>query len=603
MFLSGRLLAHKGNFAMRLALGQLVLCVLVSCGGTRSVSETISPNEAGELPLAPVHGKRAQITAIFLDATKARLAGELPKAAQLYEACLKLDPQNAAAMFELSKLYHAGGSPARALELAKAAQRAQPDNIWYRFLLADLYLQADRISDAVAVYRDVLVRWPDRYEVYFQLAGALGYAQKVDEARQVYRDLEARIGSNEEIVMHEFELLANAHRLQEARELLEKASTKHPEQLQYMSMLAEVYDELGLPEKALEQYRKVLVLDPNDSMTRIALAEHYYSTGKLTEAYAELRVAFADPDLDVDAKMQVLLGFYEMTRPNEASGPDQQRVMLERSYGLIEALELAHPESGKPNTIHGDFLLRDGKYPEAREQFRRALAKEQDKYPIWQQVLQLDLQLSDHAALHADALAAIERFPSQPEVYLYNGVALTNLRRFTEAAETLTIGRGLVVDNLPLEAQFWSSLGEAYYEAAKYVESDKAFDKALQLEPENPTTLNNYAYYLSVRGEHLDRARSMSRKSNELAPGQPSYLDTYAWVLFRMGEYVEARTYIEKALQAGGSGEAVLVEHYGDILYKLGEKNAAMEQWRSAQRMGGASQLIDRKVQEGTWVE
>ncbi len=64
-------------------------------------------------------------------------------------------------------------------------------------------------------------------------------------------------------------------------------------------------------------------------------------------------------------------------------------------------MKKTHPESGKPYTIAGDFLLRDGKLAEARDQFRQALVTEKDKFPIpWQQVLQLDLQLRDYAALN-----------------------------------------------------------------------------------------------------------------------------------------------------------------------------------------------------------
>ena len=73
--------------------------------------------------------------------------------------------------------------------------------------------------------------------------------------------------------------------------------------------------------------------------------------------------------------------------------------MLQRTYDLIGTLERAHPESGKPHTIHGDFLMRDNRFTEAREQFQLALEYEKDRFPIWQQLLQLDLQLQDNEAV------------------------------------------------------------------------------------------------------------------------------------------------------------------------------------------------------------
>ena len=52
-------------------------------------------------------------------------------------------------------------------------------------------------------------------------------------------------------------------------------------------------------------------------------------------------------------------------------------------------------------------------------------------------------------------------------------------------------------------------------------------DLALQYLPENVTVLNNYAYYLSLRGQHLEKAKKMSKKTIELFPEEANYLDTF----------------------------------------------------------------------------
>ncbi|MCB0765484.1 MAG: tetratricopeptide repeat protein, partial [Flavobacteriales bacterium] len=475
------------------------------------------------------------------------------------------------------------------------------ENIWYRFLLADLYRQNQQYTDAAGVYRDVVAKWPDRFEVYFDLANTLAQAGKVDEAVKVYADLEKRMGLSDELIMQQFGMLMGTGRFADAEALVQRAITTDPEAPQYQGLLAEVYDQQGEHEKALEQYKKALEVDPGNSMLRIALAEHYYGTGKMEEAYNELGEAFLDPDLDIDAKMQVLIGFFEMTN-SEGQDPNDRPDLLRRSYALIDALEKAHPESGKPHTIHGDFLLRDGEFAAARDQFRQALVFEKERFPIHMQVLQLDLQLGDHEALRADAEEAISLFPTVPETYLYHGIALSQLKRHEEAIETLITGRDLVVDNEPLEAQFWSSLGDAHNEAKQYARSDDAYEKSLAIEPDNAGTLNNYAYYLSVRNEQLEKAARMSLRSLELSPGQATYMDTYGWILFRQGKYAEARTWLEKTL-ANGPQDGVVTEHYGDILFELGDATGAMEQWRKARELGGASEMIDRKINEGIRVE
>jgi Flp pilus assembly protein TadD len=424
----------------------------------------------------------------------------------------------------------------------------------------------------------------------------------VNEAIKVYNDLEARIGLSDELVMQQFGMLTSSGKFEEAEQLALRAAAAHPQEPQYIGLLAELYDQRGDHEKALQHYLKALELDPGNSMLRIGLAEHYYATGRMDEAYEQLGEAFLDPELDIDAKMQVLIGFFEMTN-SEGEKPEDRPAMIARAYGLIDALEKAHPESGKPHTIHGDFLLRDGKFAQAREEFRKALETEKDRFPIHMQLLQLDLQLGDHEALVKDAEAAASLFPTTPELYLYQGIGHSQLKQHDQAIEALITGRDLVVDNPPLTAQFWTSLGDAYNEAERYADSDKAYDKALALEPDNIGTLNNYAYYLSLRGEQLEKAERMSKRSNELAPGQATYQDTYAWVLFRMGRHADARVWMEKALAGSPQPDGVLLEHYGDILFELGDAAGAMEQWRKAQERGGASEAIDRKINEGRRVE
>lgn len=571
--------------------------ILFACGGARPTVEA-RPEPEGHGATASDADHRARVMRAFMDATRARLAGDMATAVQLYNATLQLDPKNAAAMYELAKLYHAAQQMAPALDFARKAQQTDRDNIWYRFLLADLCIEAGKPEEAAAVYKGVVQQWPDRYEVYFDLADALAQAGKVAEARKVYDDLEKRIGSDEEIVMNEFDMLANANALTEARALLEEAIAKEPDNTQYRVVIAELYDHLGQHDLALAQYEELLRRDPADNMVRVSLAEHYFGTGQMDKAFEHLQVAFADPDLDIDPKMQLLLGFYEMTG-RSAMPQEEKDKLMENSYSLITLLQQAHPSSGKPFSIEGDFRLRDGQLEAAREAFRKAAALEPDKFPIHQQLVDLDMRLNDHVALEKDASAAVELFPTLPLFHLYRGIALSNLKRYDEAVESLVTGRDLVVDDNELLAQFWTSLGDTHHEAGQHAESDASYDKALALSPDNANTLNNYAYYLSLRGEQLQKAEKMSKRSNELAPGQSSYEDTYAWVLYRIGRFEEARTWIEKAMASGGASSGEVQEHYGDILFKLGDTSGALERWREAQRLGGASEGIDRKVSDG----
>ena len=91
--------------------------------------------------------------------------------------------------------------------------------------------------------------------------------------------------------------------------------------------------------------------------------------------------------------------------------------------------------------------------------------------------------------------------------------------------------------------------------------------------PDNVQVLNNYAYYLSLRGENLERAEEMSKKTIEMFPEEANYLDTYAWILYKMKKYEQAKSWMQKALDISES--ETFYSHMAEILTELGEKEEA----------------------------
>ncbi len=125
------------------------------------------------------------------------------------------------------------------------------------------------------------------------------------------------------------------------------------------------------------------------------------------------------------------------------------------------------------------------------------------------------------------------------------------------------------------------------------------FEKLLTIDPNNILVLNNYAYYLSVRKEHLDKAERMSKKTIEMEPVNGTYLDTYAWILFQLNKYGDALKYIEKAYLNGGEESAEINDHFGDILYKNSKKEMAKAYWLKAKELGKNDDVLEKKIESG----
>ena len=74
----------------------------------------------------------------------------------------------------------------------------------------------------------------------------------------------------------------------------------------------------------------------------------------------------------------------------------------------------------------------------------------------------------------------------------------------------------------------------------------------------------------------------MSKKTVDIEPNNETYLDTYAWILYMQKRYTEARIYMDRALQNGGEKNPTELDHAGDIYIKLKLNEQAINFWTRA---------------------
>jgi tetratricopeptide (TPR) repeat protein len=276
--------------------------------------------------------------------------------------------------------------------------------------------------------------------------------------------------------------------------------------------------------------------------------------------------------------------------------------LVYQAMELCRELVLAHPEDPQAHAVYGDFLLREEKLQEAREQYMLVLAADKARYNVWNQLLLIDSELNNYQNMFDLSKEAMELFPYQPTVYLYNGIAAIQLKQYEKAIESLKAGANVTTSNAPLSSQFFASLGDCYNYTKQYKESDESYEMALKYDSSNTYVMNNFAYYLSLRKENLNRAKQLSQKCNELEPGSPSFQDTFAWILFEMGDLENASIWIDKAIENGGIKSGTIMEHKGDILIKQGKTADALDFWNRAKELGGVSDKIELKIAQKKYI-
>ena len=296
----------------------------------------------------------------------------------------------------------------------------------------------------------------------------------------------------------------------------------------------------------------------------------------------------------MQTKINLLFTYYSGELDEE-----QKKQALE----LSEILRKTHPDDPMADTFYASMLYENKEYEQSRTIVRKIIKTVSGNYGLWEQLLFCDLYLEDYKSLAEDSENAIDLFPSYPLPYFMAGIGNFQLKDFVKAQAYLESGKDFVVNNNALLEQFYSTLGDTYNELEKYEASYKAYDNALKINPENTIVLNNYAYYLSLRGVQLEKAEKMARTAVDKDPYNSNNLDTYAWVLYKLGKYDQALDWIKKAYNNGGDTSGVVLEHYGDILYKLGQKDKALEYWLSAQKTKDHSDLLDKKIKDKTLYE
>ena len=256
-----------------------------------------------------------------------------------------------------------------------------------------------------------------------------------------------------------------------------------------------------------------------------------------------------------------------------------------------------HPANSQVLAFKGDIYYNTNQQDSALNEYLQSMEKEKSNYLIWKKVIMIYFEQRNYNKAIELCTQAIEYFPTNPEIYFYEGIALMQQKKDSDAATIFETGVKYVINNKQLLQQYYANLGEVYHSLTNYDKSDNYYDKALEIDPNDGSVLNNYAYFLSIRKVRLDEAKKMSEKSLQIDPENAANLDTYGWILFLMKDYSAAEVQISKALLKRNNDPDIL-EHYGDILFQLGQIDKAVEQWQKAKSNGSSSGNIDKKIRD-----
>ena len=505
----------------------------------------------------------------FLEAMIQRQKGNNAAAFDLLRHCQELNPEAPEVYYFLAQYYSALKNTEKSVDCFKKAAALQPDNVTYMETLAQIYIRQQDFAQAIPVVEKIYERDKERLdllEMLFQLYQQVG---RNDKAVEVLNRIEAIDGKSERISMAKSEIFTRQGNKKGAIAEIKALAQKYPNDLNYMALYAETMMMNGQVKKALKVYDQILQQEPDNNRVLMSLRTYHQALGHQTVADSLTERVLLNGNATSEERVHLLR---QEIAACEQEGGDSTRVLQ-----LFRKM-LARPQSDE------DMALLCASYMNAKQMpkdsisrvLEQALAIAPDNSMARLQLVGYAWEKEDMDRVVSLCQDARQYNPDEMAFYYYQGIAYYKQDKLDEALSAFKNGIGVIKDdsNPEIVSDFYAVMGDILHQQGQAEEAFAAYDSCLVWKEDNIGCLNNYAYYLSERGERLSKAEEMSYKTIKAEPKNSTYLDTYAWILYMEKRYAEAKIYIEQAVQNLDEKQdnSVILEHADKIKLKIKEE-------------------------------
>tara|TARA_Y100001968_G_C19399782_1_gene740369 strand:- start:142 stop:1866 length:1725 start_codon:yes stop_codon:yes gene_type:complete len=505
-----------------------------------------------------------QYKSYFYSAVKHKSLQNFDKAIINFERCIKINNTESAPYYQISKIYFYLEDYYTSIEFIKEAIRLDPVNKWYLEFYTEILLATYDFSEAIKVFKKLINIDNKNEEYYISLAVSYTMNNNLKAAVSVYDNLEEIKGVTIIISKAKYQLYIEQKNFKLAAKELENLLKEFPNNIEAYELLSDCYLLSNNYDKALETLKNLSKIEAYQGNVNFRLSDLYLKQGDKENHINQLMLGFSSKELSIELKIRKMLFLIE-------SHLNKDQYNFEMLLMCCQQIIETNPESDAAHYIYADLLKSNKDFSNSEIHYKKSLEINPNHQTIWINLLILNLDTKDYQDLITQSKLALDLFPTNSTIYYLQSLAYYNLKEYPESIESINMGINFTGNNISLLSEMYGLLGNIYNATSQYLESDQAYEKSLEYLPTNVISLNNYAYYLSLRGENLKKAEIMSRKTIDLFPEEGNYYDTYAWVLYKMKNYLEAKKYILISIEKGQAKNPVVIQHLSDILFELGE--------------------------------
>jgi tetratricopeptide (TPR) repeat protein len=134
----------------------------------------------------------------------------------------------------------------------------------------------------------------------------------------------------------------------------------------------------------------------------------------------------------------------------------------------------------------------------------------------------------------------------------------------------------------PREIAFYILAGEMYESQSDWNNAKAMYQKALEIQSDNPLASNNLAYVMLQQGGNVDVALAMAQTARRGMPDSSNAADTLGWAYFQKGVYQSAIDMFQESLRLnekrGAADDPTVHYHLGLAYQKVNQPAQARQQ-------------------------
>lgn len=534
----------------------------------------------------------------FIDAMLQRQKGNNDAAFDLLKHCVHIRPEAPEAYFFLAQYYMSLKQNDKAIECFKKAADLEPDNSTYLETLAKAYVTNDNDSLAIGTLEKIVEKETGRIDILEMLVQLYQKRADYDNTIKTLDRLETLEGKNERLTYAKSEIYSLTGDKKAAINEMKKLADQYPNDLNYRGMYGDALLMNGREKEAFDIYTGILKAEPDNYRAQLSMRAYYKQKDMAADADSMTMQLLLNKNTGDDARVYIMR---QEIAESENGGGDSTKILR-----LFDRM-MAQPQASTDIAILYATYMSLKKMPQEKIEavLEKVLAQTPDNAAARLQLVAYAWQRDDLDRVIELCKAARQYNPDEMAFYYYEGMAHFRKDDNDSALNAFQNGISVIGEHSDpdIVSDFYAVMGDLLYEKGRAAEAYAAYDSCLQWKDDNIGCLNNYAYYLSVNGDSLDKAEKMSYRTVKAEPKNATYLDTYAWILFMQGRYAEAKIYIDQAMQNDSDSSAVILEHAGDIHAKAGDIDGAVELWARAAAKDPANKLLARKIRQRKYIK